>query len=171
MFDRRRFLKNNQCFFMTLHARKNQKIFLHVTDYRYCLRLLRKYKNKVQVNIFAFCLLPEEIHLVIQSLSNQNLSMFTEEVSRDYKFYFESRYQIHENIFSGRHKKVAILNDMRLMDYIKFIEFMPVKFQMADTPAQYPWSSYSYRVIGDGDGILDKAPCGQTFFSEHSSRE
>ena len=164
MTQPKRILKNHHCYFMTIRAQKNQKIFLHVMDYRYYLRLLRNYKSKIAVNIFAFCLLPERIHLIVQSHSSPNLFVFIEEVSLSYALYFDSRYQSHGKVFSDRHKKLAISDEFHLADYIKFIEFMPVKFQMADTPAQYPWSSYSYRVVGDGDGILDKVPYVETFF-------
>ncbi len=113
---------------------------------------------EITVSIFAFCLLPQDIHLIIQSQLAQNLSIFIKTICQDYSVYFESRYQIQENVFSGRQKSLAIIDDIALTEYIKFVEFMPVKYQLADTPAQFPWSSYNYRVLGDGDGVLDKIP-------------
>ena len=159
-----RFLKNNDCYFVTNRARKNQKIFLHMMDYRYYFRLLRKYKSKLSMSIFAFCLLPEEIHLIIQPQCQDKLPLFIHEISQSYLLYFNSRYQHQGKILHDRYKSTVIRNDVGLSEYIKFVEFIPVKFQIADTPVCYPWSSCSYRVLRDGDGLLDRRPYPDTFF-------
>ena len=133
-------------------------------DYRYYFRLLRKYKTKLSINIFAFCLLPEEIHLIIQPQNPDKLAPFIKEISQSYLLYFNSRYQHQGKLLHGRYKSMAIRNDAGLSEYIKFVEFIPVKFQIADTPVCYPWSSCSYRVLRDGDGLLDRRPYSEMLF-------
>ena len=104
--------------------------------------------------------------MIVQVPEAKHLSSFLREMAQIYTLYFNSRYKNQGKLLSDRHKKIEIQGEGSLAEYIKFFEFIPVKHQRADNPVQYPWSSCSYRVLGDGDGILDRRPKPVTIFED-----
>ncbi len=125
-------------------------------DYRYYCRLLRRYKKRLEMNIFGFCLMPDYVHLIVEPHQAQSLSLFMQGVHQSYTLYFNRKYRHRGSLWHGRFKSIALDRDQDLFDCIKYLEFHPVRANIATTPLEYPWSSCSLRILGYKNGLLDE---------------
>lgn len=155
MVARTEFLNDNACYCITNRGIKSQMIFNCDKDYKYYFKLLRKYKSKYKIRVFAFCLMSESIWLIIQPWKNSDISFFMKAINRAYSSYFKPRYKHEGRLWQSKHKVLTITKDEDLFDCIKFIEFLPVKAHISDSPVSYPWSSCCYRVLKSYNHILD----------------
>ena len=149
------FLNGHSCFFIVKQAVNAKQIFMKTVDYKYYLRLLRKYKVEYNIKILGYCLLPGFVYLVLQPKNPRVLSIFIHEINQAYENYFNARYKTRGMVWKPRYKSRVLGTGQDLFESIKFIEFIPVKALMAETPAKYPWSSCSHRVMGAENRVLD----------------
>ncbi len=149
------FLDGSLCYFVTHQATKAQNMFLQEGDYKYYFHLLKKYKEKFKISLFAFCLMPGKVYLILQPRSQEDLFLFMQRVSRVFNLYFNARYHRKGRLWEARCTNIVI-DDDDFFSLVKFLEFIPVQAQLTDTPLLYPWSSCRYRVLCPENSILDK---------------
>ncbi len=150
------FLNHNTCYFISHKGEDGQNFFLCETDYKFYLRLLKKYKLKFDIQIFAFCLLSDAIYLILQPPNVKNLSIFITCVTQSYRLYLNARYSGKANVWQKKYRSFAIVTDDALFECVKYVESVPVRAKIVVNPAEYPWSSHSLRVSGRDNYILDK---------------
>ena len=153
-----RFLKNNVCYHAIARAQRERKAFKEESDYFYYLRLLKRYKSKLEINIFGFCFLPECVHLILQPFEAKNLSYFMQRLSQSYTIYSNKKYRQHGRLWQGRLRSVALNHDEDLFECIKYVEFIPVRMNLTNSSVEYAWSSCSFRILGYSNSILDGRP-------------
>ncbi|MCR4337652.1 MAG: hypothetical protein NUV91_07610 [Candidatus Omnitrophica bacterium] len=141
-----------KCYFVRSWPSEKVRLFSKSSDYAYYLRVLKKYKAEYKLKIFAFCLIPQGIYLILQPRGSKDLSDFLEKTMDAYYLRL---------VQDGQEVKFIrnIVKDTQdLVDWIKYLEFIPVKHELALSPLSYRWSSCSYRVLGDQGGLLDSRP-------------
>lgn len=58
-------------------------------------------------------------------------------------------------MWEGRYKATLIDTEVYLLTCMRYIELNPVRVTgMVDHPAGYPWSSYRYNALGNGDELV-----------------
>jgi len=122
--------------------------FKQEVDYTYYLRLAKRYKSKLNIRLFGFCLLPSSIHLIVQSPQARNVSHFMQRVSQAYSLYYNRKYERQGRLWHGRFRSTALYYDEDLFECIKYVEFIPVRLGLAHSPIEYPFSSCSFRILG-----------------------
>jgi len=150
-----RLLKEKACYYIVARCAKGKHIFYGLTDYAQYSALLRKYKNKFNVSLIGFCLLPASVHLILQPKEPKGLSSFMQGVNQSFAIYFNRKYRSSGQLWFGRFRSVVLDNVSDLVECIKYVEFKPVKENLVFSPVEYPWSSCSLRVLGYKNGILD----------------
>ena len=68
----RNFYKNTYHHLYNRGANK-QLIFFENENYHYFLRRLKHYKNKYQIEILTYCLMPNHFHLFVRQLTEEYL--------------------------------------------------------------------------------------------------
>lgn len=149
------FLNGYTCWLISRKAARGEILFLRSRDYYFFLRLLKNTKTKYQIKIFGFCLLPNEFYLVLGLDLSAVLGIFVRELWQVYATY---RYDQQSSPAGHQilpQKDIKIRRDQDLFDAIKYVEFVPARLGLVDSPLRYPWSSCSYRVLGDASGLID----------------
>ena len=147
------FLKNKVCWYVIFYDRHKQKLFHADRDYEYYLRLLKKFKRVYQIHLFAFCLLPFNIQLIVQPRYPDQLTPFLQSVNESYQLFFNARYEPGKDLELCQHKSVFIDNDQGLLDRIKYVECSPMGSFTSSALAG--WNS-GYHRSDDEFQILDK---------------
>jgi putative transposase len=65
-----------------------------------------------------------------------------------YVQYFNGRFARSGSLWKGRFKSSLIQADSRLLSCYRYVEQTPVRYQLAATPGEYPWSSYCANAFG-----------------------
>jgi len=152
---RPRVLIDQVAYHVIVRGNQRQKTFKQKEDYLKYLKLIKKYKNKYRARIYAYCLMTNHIHLLIDPEDKNNLKKIMHGVSMSYSKYFNYKYRKCGHLWQTRYKNYAIQKDQYLINCATYIELNPVRAMICQRPEDYPWSSYKGRTLGATDEILD----------------
>ena len=147
-------------YFITCRAEHNEKIFKDEGDYTMFLELLKKYQEQYGIKIFAFCLIPEHFHLLIElekelskdaavQNNTQEISDFMRDLNNNYTKFYNGRYSRKGHLFRERYKAALIEKEPYLLKMTAYIHLNPEKVNMAQDAKEYPYSSYQYYLYND----------------------
>jgi putative transposase len=127
-----------------------QVVFAGQEDFEYYLEILGECKEIYQVKIYAYCLMTNHVHLLVQPGNDvQSLGQFMKRVAARmtrYRNHLEGR---SGTLWESRYKSSPVQNDQYLLACCRYIELNPVCARMVTEPQAYRWSSYRSR-IGEG---------------------
>ena len=148
---------------------QRQKIFREDTDYQKLLLLLTIYKNRYRYSLYAYVLMSNHIHLLIET-RDIPLSKILQGINQSYTLYFNHKYKTVGHLFQGRYKAILCDRENYLLSLLKYIHNNPIRAKIAETPDAYPWSSHQ-AYIGKKNplGIVDTDQVLR-MFSESKSR-
>lgn len=135
-----------------------QPVFFDVEDYRFYLECLRQAKDKCACRIYAYVLMPNHVHLLMEPARERDLGRFMQSVGRRYVRYINHEYGRSGTLWEGRFKSAVVSRDEYLIVCSRYIEWNPVRAGIVNHPRDYPWSSYSHRASGRADALLDEDP-------------
>jgi putative transposase len=132
--------------------------FFAEDDYRFFLECLRQAKIKCRCRIYAYVLMTNHFHLLVEPAEIGDLGRFMQSVGRRYVRYVNGTYHRTGTLWEGRFKSAAVSRDEYLITCSRYIELNPVRAGMAAHPRDYRWSSYQRRALGMPDRLLDEDP-------------
>jgi len=135
-----------------------QATFFADDDYLFFLECLRQAKAKCKCRIYAYVLMTNHVHLLVEPTQIGDLGRFMQSVGRRYVRYINANYRRSGTLWEGRFKSAAVSRDEYLMVCSRYIELNPVRAGLVAHPKDYRWSSYQYRALGIPDRFLDDDP-------------
>jgi len=147
---------NYPCYHVITRGNQRQIVFRDEKDCCVYLKILRKAKHKYQILLYSYCLMPNHVHLLIETRSSSNMSKFMQWLNRGYSAYFNQVYKTSGHLWQGRFISKPILKDQYLMHCANYIESNPVRAKMVENIADYKWSSYKERCLSSEPIILDE---------------
>ncbi len=111
------------------------------------------------VEILAFCLMPNHVHFLLKSLTDNGIIQFMSNFQNSYAKYFNTRHQRTGTLFQPMFKAVRIESEEQLIHVNRYIHLNPMTAYILKTIKEleiYPWSSYS-EYIGMTTGFTSKA--------------
>ena len=147
-------------YFITCRAEHNENIYKDEGDYTMFLELLKKYQEQYGIKIFAFCLIPEHFHLLIElekkavkddsaQNSTQEISDFMRDLNDNYTKYYNNRYDRKGHLFRERYKSAFIERTPYLLKMTAYIHLNPERLNLTDDAKNYPYSSYQFYLYND----------------------
>ncbi len=149
---RARVVLDNVLYHVITSGNEKRVVFKDALDYMRYLGMLKKYREKTGFRLYGWCLMPNHVHLLIESNS---LSKVMHGISLSYAKYFKYRYKSIGHFWQDRFRSFPIQKDQYLINCISYIEYNPVRAKIVMRPEDYKWSSYSDRVLGKRSGLLD----------------
>ena len=116
-------------------------IFFERDNYLYFLRLIRQIFVTHEVDVVAYCLMPNHYHLLLYPRSEQ-LSSAMKSLSLAYTKAINKRFNRVGALFQGRFQKIVITNSEYLIHLIRYIHLNPVKANLVTQPGEWEFSSY-----------------------------
>ena len=136
------------CYYIELQGNNRQDIFMSNQDRRYFLSLLRTYKERCGLKIYAYCLMPHEAYLVLET-SEANLSSVMQGFNTVYTKYFNSAHNTSGHVFRGRYKALLVDKDRMLAEVTRYVHLKPADGKLHAKPWRYQWSSCAAYVESD----------------------
>ena len=138
-----------------IYNRGNHKkdIFLEEDDYLRYLERLRKSKDKYNISVICYCLMPNHIHLLVRQDSEAPISRFMSSLHTSYSMYFNLKYDRVGHLFQGRFKQKEVDKDEYFLLVTSYIHLNPLKNGLVENLEDYQWSSYP-DYIGLREGTL-----------------
>ena len=139
-----------------VRGNQRQKTFLSNQDYQAYLARLAKYQRRYGVLIYAYCLMPNHVHMLLES-SNEPLSRFMQGLQQSYTQYFNHVHRKVGHLFQGRYKAIVCEKEGYLLTLIRYIHLNPVRARLVQKPEQYQYSGHGVYLRGEGTEVLDPA--------------
>lgn len=134
---------------------QKQKIFKDRKDFIKYLDILSDYKKIYQYFLYAYILMSNHVHLLIETRKTP-LSKIMQGINQRYTAYFNRRYNTVGHLFQGRYKAILCDRDEYLPSLVKYIHFNPARAKKVKTLEAYPWSSHhSYIKETNKTDIVD----------------
>jgi REP element-mobilizing transposase RayT len=126
-----------------LGARGNNKrpIFLDDRDRAHFLRLLRRTSRRYGWSFWAYCLMRNHYHLVVQ-IAADGLSHAMCELNTGYAVAFNRRHGRINHLFGRRYWSELICTDAHLIQACRYVLQNPVRAGLCATCEEWRWSSY-----------------------------
>lgn len=125
---------------ITQRAAGKEPLFLEKTDYLFMLGLLKDIADNASLRIYAFCLMPNHIHLLL-SPKKGNLYDAMRDLFSRYAMQFNRKYERKGHLFGGPYRQAVCLDDSYLLAASLYIHLNPVKAGLVLDPVGYRWSS------------------------------
>lgn len=125
---------------VTQRAPGKEKIFLEDTDCLRFLRILKESVKKFNLEVYAFALMPNHIHLLL-STCESNLSEAMKNLFERYAFYFNKKYERKGHVFCGRFRGNLCCDDAYLLSCSVYIHLNPYRAGLCKRPEDYEWTS------------------------------
>jgi putative transposase len=136
-----------------------QAIFLSDEDYKFYVDCFLRAKEKYRCRIYAYCLMRNHVHFLIEPSDSQGLSGLLQSVGRRYVQYFNWRHRRSGTLWEGRFRSSLVSMDDYLLACCRYIELNPVRAKVVVHPRDYRWSSYRFHGEGTKDALLDVDSC------------
>ncbi len=141
---------------------EQRKIFLDPEDYDFFEELMCKRAQEFSVIIHNFCLMSNHYHILLE-ISSATLSKYMRDLNMKYAIYFNKKYKRSGHLWQGRFQSWYVSDEAYLFALMRYIEQNPLKAEIVDDLAEYPYSSYSYFVQGSIPKCLENSWLAQNF--------
>lgn len=132
--------------------------FYDEADYQLYLELLKDYSVRYGVQIHAYVLMTNHVHLLMTPESEDSISRLMKAQGSRYAFYMNKRYSRTGTMWEGRHKSSVVDAKTYLLTCYRYIELNPVRAHMVEMPEEYCWSSYCINAWGEQGKWLTPHP-------------
>lgn len=126
-------------YYVTLSGKKS--LFHDKQDYQTAEHLIGEAAKRYDWRIYGWCLLENEIHLVIETLS-KTLSRGMRHISGVYAQEYRKRYSGDGRVVNTRFKSVLLDEKVWLNPILNHVMALPVKTKTVDFLCDWRWSSY-----------------------------
>jgi len=138
--SRKKLNKGSLISHITQRAAGRELLFVEDHDYLAMLSLMKELSKKYAVTIYAFCLMPNHMHLLLQP-EYDNLSVFMRDLYGQYAKQFNKRYERKGHLFGGPFRQSIVNDDSYLLAASLYIHVNPVNAGLVNDPAKYRYSS------------------------------
>lgn len=134
---------------------KTDTIFKKDRDKEKLLEIISETKEIYDFRIFAYVIMDDHYHLLIQTL-NIPISKIMHRINSRYAKYYNQITGNTGSVFKKRYRSVLVEDGSYLWNLIKYIHYNPVAAHICSTVVEYKWSSdIFYRVNMDNMVDID----------------
>jgi putative transposase len=135
---------------ITQRGNARQIVFDDPQDRHVYLKLLRTYAEEHRLNIWAWCLMSNHIHLLAVPETTPSLVRALGRTHSEYARYRNARLASIGHIWQARYYSCPI-DDHSVWEVMAYIERNPVRAGLVANAEDYPWSSAQTHVAGQHD--------------------
>ena len=125
---------------------------------------LRIHNMNKEVDLLAYCLMPDHIHLLLQPHSNSSIPTFMKQVTNAYTQYINQKYSRSGSLFQGRYKAVGVEKENQFVQICRYIHLNPLADNVVSRLTDYPYSSLQDYLQPEKESICNRRLL-QSFFS------
>jgi putative transposase len=146
-------------------ARGNNKrtIYLDERDYLRFQQMLIGVKQKHDLLLYAWALMPNHYHMLLKPTRDGTLSRAMQSLNSGYTAYFNRRHGRCGHLFQGRYKSILVEEESHLLELIRYIHCNPVRARLVENPEDYAYSSYCRYLADSAEGAVEKEEILQLF--------
>ena len=142
---------------VTQRGNRREKVFFGDDDYALYRDLLQEACRREGVAVWAYCLMPNHIHLILTPRSPEGLGRALGKAHRRYSAFVNARMRVTGHLFQARFSSV-VMDEDHLMAAARYVALNPVRAKLVAHAEDWPWSSVRAHLEGRNDGLVEVAP-------------
>ncbi len=142
---------------ITQRGNRHQQTFFSDDDYRAYIDLMADWCRQSGVAIWAYCLMPNHVHLVAVPKEKDSLHRAIGEAHRRYTRMINFREGWRGHLWQGRFASY-VMDERYLLACVRYVENNPVRAKLSARAESWPWSSAAAHVSGKDDRLVSVQP-------------
>ena len=141
----------------TQRGNRRQQTFFNDGDYAAYLELIAEWCREEGVEVWAYCLMPNHVHLIAVPKTENGLRRAIGEAHRRYTRRINFREKWRGYLWQGRFASFS-MDEPYLLAAARYVELNPVRAKLASNAEGWPWSSAKSHLSGRDDRLAKVAP-------------
>ncbi len=139
---------------VTQRGNNRQPVFFDDQDRLTYLDTFQQYSVKYHLDVWAYCLMPNHIHLLVVPQNEDALSSGVGLANQVYTRYVNRKYFRSGRLWQNRFFSCIVDTDEYLWSVARYIGNNPVKAGLSKNAEDYRWSSAKCHVSGELNSLL-----------------
>jgi putative transposase len=145
---------------LTQRGNRRMQTFFCEDDYQLYIDLLAEWCRRFKVEVWAYCLMPNHVHMIAVPEIEGGLRSAIGEAHRRYTRMVNFREGWRGHLWQGRFASFPMDERYRL-SAIRYIELNPVRARLVEDPCDWHWSSAEAHLKGEGDTLVTISPLSE----------
>lgn len=142
---------------VTARGNRREPIFFEDGDQEIYLDLLAEQMRKARVEVWAYCLMPNHVHLILCPATEDGMASAMGAAHRRWANFVNARGRWRGHLFDGRYAS-SVMDEGHLMAAVRYVALNPVRARLVAAAADWPWSSVRAHLKGEDDGLVSVRP-------------
>ena len=142
---------------VTQRGNRRQPTFFRPADYRLYRSLMAESCASAGVTIWAYCLMPNHVHLIAVPKTEAALGRAIGDAHRRYARAINAREDWGGHLWQGRFASFP-MDEPHLLAAARYVELNPVRARLRRRPEAHVWSSTKAHLAGRDDELVSVAP-------------
>ena len=133
-----------------------EKVFFEKEDQDRYLSFLKRYSDKWNTPILAYCLMSNHVHILAEPQEERSLYKMMQGVTLCYTQYINKKYKRTGRLWESRYHSCIVDKEEYLWAAARYIEQNPVRVKIVKRVEDYPYSSAKAHFKGTKDELVTK---------------
>jgi len=142
---------------VTQRGNRRQQTFFDDADYIAYIELLAGLKPKAGADIWAYCLMPNHVHLVVVPEYEQSLAKLFGITHHRYAKRVNEAHDWRGHLWQARFHSF-VMDETHVLAAVRYVELNPVRAGLCAHPQDWPWSSVHAHLRGIDDILVNVSP-------------
>ena len=147
---------------VTQRGNGRARTFFGDGDYELYRDLLAENCRSARVEVWAWCLMPNHVHLILVPSDPDGLRRALARVHRNYAGVIQARRKRSGHFWQGRFGAVA-MDEEHLGAALRYVALNPVRARLVERAQDWRWSSTRAHLRGKDDGVTALKPVRERF--------
>ena len=142
---------------VTQRGNGRQRTFFEEADYALYLDLLAQAAERARAEVWAYCLMPNHVHIVLTPADKDGLWRTFGELHRRYTGFVNARRRTTGHLWQGRYGSAA-MDEPHFVAALRYVALNPVRARLVERAEQWRWSSTRALLEGTDDHVVKVGP-------------
>jgi putative transposase len=142
---------------VTARGNRREPIFFEDGDQDIYCDMLAEQMQKAEVEVWAYCLMPNHVHLILCPRDQKGLARTLGAAHKRWANFINGRGRWRGHLFDGRFASVA-MDEGHLVCAVRYVALNPVRARLAARAEDWKWSSVRAHLERKDDGLVTVGP-------------
>ncbi len=142
---------------VTQRGNRREPVFFEDGDQEVYRDLLAEQAERRRVEVWAYCLMPNHVHLILVPSDDVGLGRAVGETHRRYTNFINARGRWTGHLFQSRFSSVA-MDEGHLLAAVRYVSLNPVRARLVRKAEDWAWSSARAHLAGVDDELVSVRP-------------
>lgn len=147
---------------VTQRGNRRQQTFFEDGDYVLYRDLLAGAAHRAGAEIWAYCLMPNHIHVIVVPSDEDGLRRTFADAHRRYTGFINARHRWTGHLWQGRFGAV-VMDEEHLAHAMRYVALNPVRARLVERAEDWAWSSVRAHLASADDALVTVRPARERY--------